>query len=153
MCGSGSVCYVFRDQHSNRIIQHCVYSPLVWLGCAYHNYNTIDRGRSFCCVEDFCNSKEKFLEFRGNLSTTTTNNVGQVTSSITIYNVGQATSSTSKLTSASSYNVGQATSSTSKLTRASSYNVGQATSSTSELTSTTSWIPTASPTGELIFSL
>ena len=65
----------------------------------------MDGGHSLCCVEDYCNSEEKFLEFRGNLSATTTNNVGQMTSS------------------------------------------------TSELTSTTSWIPTASPTGELIFSL
>ena len=73
------------------------------IACLQYNHNTVDRGNSVCCIEDYCNSEEKFLEFRANLSATTTNNVGQVTSS------------------------------------------------TSKLTSTTSWIPTASPTGE--FSL
>ena len=92
---------MFRDQDSNRIVQHCVYSTVYLLGCsAQLNYNTIiDGGNSLCCAQDYCNSVKLFLEFIANLSATTTNNVLQVTSSTTSYNVGQVTSSTSKLTS------------------------------------------------------
>ena len=78
-------------KNSNTIIQHCMYSILYRVACAQNNYNTVDDGSSMCCVEDYCNSEEMFLEFRANLSVTTTNNVGQVTSS------------TSKLTSATSW--------------------------------------------------
>ena len=72
------------------------------MGCEGRNFNTLVNGISFCCVEDYCNSVENFWEFRANLSATTTNGVGQRTSS------------------------------------------------TDDLISETSWIPTASPTGEII---
>ena len=61
-------------------MQHCVYSDLYRIVCAVHNYNTADGGNSLCCVQDYCNSVELFLEFIANLSATATNNVGQVTS-------------------------------------------------------------------------
>ena len=79
-----------------------MYSILYRIACAQNNYNTVDGGSSMCCAEDYCNSEERFQEFIANQSATFTNNVGQVTSSM------------------------------------------------SKLTSTTSWIPTASPTGEFI---
>ena len=66
--GDTSVCLVFRDQSSNRIIQRCFHSVFYKLGCAVHNYNTMDNGRSLCCVTDYCNSVEAFLEFRANQS-------------------------------------------------------------------------------------
>ena len=100
MCSIGGVCRVYYYQDSNRIVQHCAYSILFRIGCTQHNYNIMGYGDSLCCVEDYCNSEEIFLKFRANLSATTANNVGQVTSS------------------------------------------------TNKLTSTTSWIPTALPTGE-----
>ena len=136
---------MFHNQDSNITLQHCVYSRLYRIACEQYNYITVDSGISFCCAEDYCNSEEKFLEFRANLSATTPDNVGQVTPS------------TSKLTSTTSYNVGKVTSSTSKLTSENSYNVGKVTSSTSNLKSTTSWIPTVLPTAsstcEFVFSL
>ena len=84
-------------------------------------------GYTLCCVEDHCNSKKHYLKFRANLSATTTNNVGQVATS------------THMLISATSYNVRKVTSSTNNLT-----------STASLIPTATSWIPTASPTGEFI---
>ena len=60
------VCFYYQD--SNRIIQHCAYSILFRIGCTQRNYNIMGNDDSLCCVEDYCNSKEIFLEFRANLS-------------------------------------------------------------------------------------
>ena len=101
MCTTG-VCIVQQDRMSNLVIQQCSNTILYIIACAHHNYNTLNGGNIFCCAEDYCNSAENFWEFRANLSATTTNSVGQ------------------------------------------------GTSSTDNLISETSWIPTASSTGEII---
>ena len=130
VCGIGGVCLVrqLQDWFSKRIIQYCAYdTPYNRESCAQHDYNTVDGGKTLCCVKDHCNSIKHYFEFRVNLSATTTNNVGQVATS------------TSMLISATSYNVGKVTSSTNNLT-----------STTSLIPTATIWIPTASPTGEFI---
>ena len=96
---------MLQDRISNLVIQQCQNTLLYIRACGYHNYSTLDNGISFCCVEDYCNSAEKFWELRANLSATTTNGVGQ------------------------------------------------GTSSTDNLMSETSWISTASSTGEIILSV
>ena len=87
-----SVCLVFKDQSSNRIIQQCFYSMLYRIGCAGNNYNTMDNGRSLCCAKDYCNSVEAFLEFRTNQSSGTST-VGEQTTNLTGATIGIPTAS------------------------------------------------------------
>ena len=84
-----AVCLVheIEDQVPKRIIQRCFYSTLYRIGCAAHNYNTMDNGKSLCCAKDYCNSVEAFLEFRANQSSGTST-VGEQTTNLTGATIG-----------------------------------------------------------------